>query len=624
MLKKTSVNHRYLSRFLLAVVLLLIMPLSIYLYFLLTHSYHELEKKNLQSYQKIIDVFASYMQNELSAMRNQAAAFSVRSRSEQASIPAVAAMNSNPYYYTYITDAIKSQHSFSDYNLLLYYKNIDSVFSMQYRYSRSEYILLKSNGNAAIAEAFGKFLDGEEQGAWRFMSTFPLEPLHNATFYIGIPIKVGVDYQEAMLIYMLAYNSINANMFSTQSVSGLNLMLFDEREDLLYTNMAYDDGLVAASGIFQRLDGHEPFRTFFYQNHMYSVFRGESSMLPFQCIALMENSGIEADTHAFYVFTRNLTLCMLAMLMLFVGIIIYNNYIPILQLLHRVAGQSNSKRSELETIEGEFLRMRDEIKEQNQLVIDSLISNLLYGAVVPKKLFEKTLFYEHSGDFCVFTVNEIRFDAIGRARLLERIKHTCGVDGYITDMLYEDFTVLICLLSDIAPEEISRQISVFIEDTLGIRNAGVYAGATVHGLNNIQHSYRTCLSAMNPHLTPLDNAGERDLIRKQLSEEVVRYIGDNLSSPLLSQTIVADHFSISTYSLSRLFREQIGIGFSEYVTGRRLDHAKRLLITTSMKISEVSQTVGIADAKYFSRIFKANLGITPNEFRHDSQREVDF
>ena len=607
--------HQYLIRFLLTVLLFIIL-LSFCLFFILGHSYNKLEQKNFQSYQNITDLFAAYMQNELNFMRNQALTFSVRSRTETVSIPDITAMNSNPYYFIRVTEAMKSQSALTPYSLILYYKNMDSVFSSQHKYSREEYISIMANGNAAISAALNSFFSSSNQEHWVFMSTFPYVPLHDAVFYIGIPIKIGVDYQEALFIYMLAYNNINVNMFAMQSASNLSLMLFDADNRLLYANMPYNEEILAASGIFEPENQKNP-HSFTYDNSIYSTFQAKPSILPFQCVSLMESDAITADIHAFYSFTRNLTLCMLAALTVFAGVIIYKNYIPILQLLHRVVGQPSPQNGELESIEGEFTRMREEIREQHQLIIESLISNLLYGAVVPQKLFEKTLFYEHSGNYCVYTIKEMRFDAVGRARLLERIKHVCHADGYITDMLYENFTVLICLLSDVPPEEISRQIQSFVEDILKIQGVMVYTGSVVHDLNSIQHSYQACLREMAPRPSLGSNSDERDLMKKRFCEEVSQYINDNLSSADLSQTIVADHFSISTYSLSRLFREQLGIGFSEYITARRLDKAKHLLLSTSMRIFDVAQNVGFSDAKYFSRIFKANVGVTPNEFRHD-------
>ena len=83
----------------------------------------------------------------------------------------------------------------------------------------------------------------------------------------------------------------------------------------------------------------------------------------------------------------------------------------------------------------------------------------------------------------------------------------------------------------------------------------------------------------------------------------------------LSQTQVADAFRISSYTLSRMFKTQIGVGFTEYVNFKRLEYAKELLLTTGYSVHEIAFLAGYANDNYFSRIFKANVGMSPTAFR---------
>lgn len=78
---------------------------------------------------------------------------------------------------------------------------------------------------------------------------------------------------------------------------------------------------------------------------------------------------------------------------------------------------------------------------------------------------------------------------------------------------------------------------------------------------------------------------------------------------------MADAFQISSYTLSRMFKSQVGIGFTEYVNAKRLDYAKELLLTTSYSIREISILSGFGNDNYFSRIFKASTGVSPTRFR---------
>ena len=82
---------------------------------------------------------------------------------------------------------------------------------------------------------------------------------------------------------------------------------------------------------------------------------------------------------------------------------------------------------------------------------------------------------------------------------------------------------------------------------------------------------------------------------------------------------MADEFQISNYVLSRVFKNQVGVGFAEYVSGKRLDLAKELLLTTSYSVREIALMVGISNEKYFFKVFKTSVGMTPTEFREQEE-----
>ncbi len=78
---------------------------------------------------------------------------------------------------------------------------------------------------------------------------------------------------------------------------------------------------------------------------------------------------------------------------------------------------------------------------------------------------------------------------------------------------------------------------------------------------------------------------------------------------------VAQSVGISPYYFSKLFKEEAGMNFTEYLTGLRIENAKKLLLNREMSIKEVCVNSGYGNPNYFSRIFKKWTGITPTEFR---------
>ena len=101
----------------------------------------------------------------------------------------------------------------------------------------------------------------------------------------------------------------------------------------------------------------------------------------------------------------------------------------------------------------------------------------------------------------------------------------------------------------------------------------------------------------------------------QFSQEILHYLQQNFCDPNLSQTTVADHFQISTYTLSRLFKSQFGFGFTEFISGQRMEAAKQLLLTTDDPIGEIAAQVGLPNLNYFSRLFKSTYGVSPSQYR---------
>ena len=66
--------------------------------------------------------------------------------------------------------------------------------------------------------------------------------------------------------------------------------------------------------------------------------------------------------------------------------------------------------------------------------------------------------------------------------------------------------------------------------------------------------------------------------------------------------------------LNRLFRQSIGKTVFQYLSEIRIAHARELLATSSMKVSQISEKVGFSDESYFSKVFKRHTGISPLKY----------
>lgn len=113
-----------------------------------------------------------------------------------------------------------------------------------------------------------------------------------------------------------------------------------------------------------------------------------------------------------------------------------------------------------------------------------------------------------------------------------------------------------------------------------------------------------------------DNAESR---KGEQSDSVIgraaRYIEEHYSDKDISLDEVSREVDVSPYYFSRLFKEETGENFIDYVTRIRIDKAKELLSGTDMSMKEICASIGYSDPNYFSRSFKKNVGVTPTEFK---------
>ncbi|KRE64550.1 response regulator transcription factor [Paenibacillus sp. Soil750] len=103
---------------------------------------------------------------------------------------------------------------------------------------------------------------------------------------------------------------------------------------------------------------------------------------------------------------------------------------------------------------------------------------------------------------------------------------------------------------------------------------------------------------------------------KDLITKVKEYVQANFDKDTISLQVVAEYVKLSPNYLSRLFSQETGQTFIEYLTQIRICKAKELLKSTSSRSYEIAFLVGYNDPYYFSNIFKRITGMTPKEFRN--------
>ena len=97
---------------------------------------------------------------------------------------------------------------------------------------------------------------------------------------------------------------------------------------------------------------------------------------------------------------------------------------------------------------------------------------------------------------------------------------------------------------------------------------------------------------------------------------LTRYLQTHLSEDI-SLNRLAEEFHLSAPYISQLFKNEIGVNFLTYLTGIRMEQARRLLLSTSAPIADVSEQCGYSDYRVFTKAFKKAEGVTPSQYRRD-------
>ena len=85
----------------------------------------------------------------------------------------------------------------------------------------------------------------------------------------------------------------------------------------------------------------------------------------------------------------------------------------------------------------------------------------------------------------------------------------------------------------------------------------------------------------------------------------------------LKATDMAALCNMSSSYFSRTFNKQMGMNFNEYVNYIRIMEAEKLLVSTTMNITEIANGVGFSTTSYFIKLFKTYKNISPKQFRKE-------
>ena len=136
------------------------------------------------------------------------------------------------------------------------------------------------------------------------------------------------------------------------------------------------------------------------------------------------------------------------------------------------------------------------------------------------------------------------------------------------------------------------------------RSCGAYVFGEEFSLNDMLN----CICSLYGDTLVSIERKRKDRNRVDL-QSIKKYVDENYRSDITLEA-TADAFFISKEYLSKLFKNEVGVGFSNYITKMRMCKAKELL-ESGVPIRDVSDMVGYKDIAHFYKVFKKHFNVNP-------------
>lgn len=150
------------------------------------------------------------------------------------------------------------------------------------------------------------------------------------------------------------------------------------------------------------------------------------------------------------------------------------------------------------------------------------------------------------------------------------------------------------------------------EAVFGNKDVAVQNVSSTHSPRDFLRFAETLYTAVEEELQQLQDSA--DIIAR-----VESYIREHFRENINRNDVAAIVYITPNY-LSKLFRSKMGMNLREYINQIRIEEARRMLLTTSLSVSEIAGRVGYDNISYFSTVFRKQVGMSPVDWRN-SKRE---
>ncbi len=184
----------------------------------------------------------------------------------------------------------------------------------------------------------------------------------------------------------------------------------------------------------------------------------------------------------------------------------------------------------------------------------------------------------------------------------------------------EEFYTVIITRDSLVAREYTKDVKTNIFEVMGLDATGEIV-ASYRGFDELikEENKQSIYDAFGISDEVLTDLSETEESVKTVSK-AKNYISRTYMQEI-GLTDVAEKVGLSSAYFSRLFKQETGENFIDYLVKIRMDKAKNLLENTSLSTKEIGESVGYKKGKYFGKLFKNYTGYTPTEYKAKVHRK---
>lgn len=184
-----------------------------------------------------------------------------------------------------------------------------------------------------------------------------------------------------------------------------------------------------------------------------------------------------------------------------------------------------------------------------------------------------------------------------------------AVDGFINEIRSMPYTYIVIHASVLAMSIMSHITKEKTED----ERSDTISDELMH-VETIDEIRIILLAKCDDAMISASDVGITDK-HQMIANSIEEYINKNYTDPNLSIDTIASFVNKSANYTRNIFKQHKDISISEYISKKRFEEVKRMLIETNLTAQTIAQKVGMNPGSYFYTAFKKYTGFTPDQYR---------